>query len=104
MNFPTSADAEGFGHHLLAQSVADAIVRLRPELSERVTFIGDQAPRGLKVALDGGRNIVFARVADRHRVAWLIATPDADLIPVTDAPGAEPIARKVIAQYERFAR
>lgn len=101
MNTPTSDMMSAFQHKLFANSVATAVEKQRPDLTDQVVQV-EEPTVGVRIQLSRDRSVMIGWVRHNGVVQWMIATPEPALISLKSGETVDDIASRMIAIYDEY--
>ena len=102
MNTPTSDMMSAFQHKLFANSVANALEKQRPDLSEQIVQV-DEPTVGVQLKLPRDRSVMIGWARHNNVAQWVIATPEPALISLKSGEAVDDIATRMIEVHTAFA-
>ena len=102
MNTPTSDMMSAFKHKLFANSVANALEKQRPDLSDQIVQV-DEPTVGVQIKLPRDRSVMIGWARHNNVAQWVIATPEPALISLKSGETVDHIATRMIEVHTAFA-
>ena len=102
MNTPTSDMMSAFKHKLFANSVANALEKQRPDLSDQIVQV-DEPTVGVQIKLPRARSVMIGWARHNNVAQWVIATPEPALISLKSGETVDDIATRMIEVHTAFA-
>lgn len=91
-----------FQHKLFANSIATALEKHRPELSDQIVQV-DEPTVGVQIRMSRVRSVMIGWVRHHRVEQWMIATPEPALINLKSGETVDGIAARMISVYDAFA-